>query len=221
MPGMAIRTRSDHEATRLARWILSDVGRELRLARISAGIRQVDVARSLGTSAARISRVENGRLARLHLTVLSRHAAAVGLKPSLRLYPAGRRLLDRPQIELLARLRTRLHPDWTWETEVPMPRAEDLRSGDCRIAIPGCAILVEAYTRLADWQAQTAAAARKKRDLGADRLILLLAATHANRAAAAEAGPVAVDGTFPLRTKATLAALGEGRDPGGDAIVFL
>ncbi len=152
---------------------------------------------------------------------LCRHAAAVGLRPSVKLYPAGRRLLDRPQIELLARFRRRLDPDWTWETEVPMPRSEDLRSGDCRIGVPGCSILVEAYTLLSDWQSQTAAAARKKRDLGADRLIILLAATHANRAAAAEAAAIAIDGSFPLRTKACLAALAEGRDPGGDAIVFL
>jgi transcriptional regulator with XRE-family HTH domain len=218
---MAVRNRFDHEAARLARWIIADVGRELRLARISAGRRQVDVARSLGTSASRISRVENGRMARLHLTGLSRHAAAVGLKASVKLYPAGRRLLDRPQIELLARFRQRLHPSWSWETEVPMPRPEDLRSGDCRIAVPRCTILVEAYTRLADWQAQSAAAARKKRDLGTDRLILLLAATHANRAAAAEARPVYAGGSFPLGTKATLAALGEGRDPGADSVVFL
>lgn len=218
---MAIRTRSDHEAARLGRWILADLGRELRLARRSAGLRQVDVAKAIGTSTSRISRVENGRIARFNVMALCRHAAAVGLRPSVKLYPAGRRLLDRPQIELLARFRKRLHPDWTWETEVPMPRPEDLRSGDCRISVPGCSVLVEAYTRLSDWQSQTAAAARKKRDLGADRLIILLAATHANRAAAAEASAIAVDGSFPLRTKATLAALAEGRDPGADAIVFI
>ena len=71
-----------------------------------------------------------------------------------------------------------------------MPIISDLRSGDCRITIPGCSVLVEAYTRMSDWQAQSAAAARKKRDLNATRLILLLAATHANRQAAAEAGAI-------------------------------
>ena len=196
------------------------MGRELRLARVAAGLRQVDVARLLGTSKSRICRVEHGRVLTLNLPALSRHAAAVGLKPYVKLFPLGRRLLDKPQLELLARFRQRLHPSWTWETEVPMPLPADLRSGDCRVAIPGCAILVEAHTRFSDYQAQTASAARKKRDLGADRLILLIGATHANRRAIAEAAAIS-DGSFPLHTKAALAALSEGRDPGADAIVLL
>lgn len=217
---VANRSRPQYEATRLARWILVDVGRELRLARHAAGMRQVDVARAIGSSTSQICRVEHGKAPRLTVGALTRHAAAVGLKPWLKLFPLGRRLLDAPQLDLLARFRSRLHPAWTWETEVPMPLASDLRSGDCRIAVPGCSILVEAYTRLSDWQAQSAGAARKKRDMGADRLILLVAATHANRQAAAEAAVVS-DGSFPLRTKAALTALAAGRDPGADAIVFL
>ena len=101
-----------------------------------------------------------------------------------------------------------------------MPQAGDLRSGDCRITLGECAILVEAFTRFSDYQAQTASAARKKRDLAADRLILLLAATHANRRAMAEAAAVA-SGSFPLGTKPVLSALREGCDPGADGIVFL
>lgn len=217
---MATRTRPSYEATRLARWLLTNMGRELRLARITAGMRQADAARLLGTSKSRVCRVEHGQVLTLNLPDLARHAAAVGLKPSLKLYPLGRRLLDKPQLDLLARFRRRLHPSWTWETEIPVPLPGDLRSGDCRIAIPGCSTLVEAYTRFADYQSQTASAARKKRDLGADRLIVLVGATHANRGALAEAAAVA-DGSFPMRTKATLAALNEGRDPGADAIVFL
>lgn len=154
------------------------------------------------------------------LVDLARHAAAVGLKPYLKLFPLGRRLLDRPQLDLLGRFRQRLHPTWSWETEVPLPIAGDLRSGDCRIGIPSCTALVEAYTRFSDYQAQTASAARKKRDLGADRLILLLAATHANRRAVAEAAAVS-DGSFPLRTRVVIAALTAGQDPGADGIVFL
>jgi hypothetical protein len=164
--------------------------------------------------------VENARLASLSIAAISRHAATVGLKPSLKLYPIGRRLLDGPQLDLLKRLRARIHRAWKWETEVPIPIPGDLRSGDCRLTLPGCTILVEAHTRLSDWQAQSASAARKKRDLEANRLILLIAATHANRRAVAEAAPVAA-GSFPLTTKATMAALADGRDPGGDGIVFV
>ena len=217
---MANRTRPIYEASRLARWQLAEIGRELRVARLSAGMRQVDVARLLGTSTSRICRVEHGQVKTLQLSALARHAAAVGLKPSVKLYPLGRRPLDRPQLELLGRFKRRLHPAWSWETEVAMPIAGDLRSGDCRIGIPRCSILVEAYTRLSDYQGQTASAERKKRDLGADRLILLIGASHANRRSMAAASSVAA-GSFPLATKATLEALSAGRDPGADAIVFL
>jgi transcriptional regulator with XRE-family HTH domain len=217
---MANRTRASYEAARHARWLLHEIGREVRLARIGAGLRQVDVARRTGSSKSGICRVEHGAVASLSISSLATHAAAVGLRPSVRLFPLGRRLLDGPQLELLARFRARIHPAWSWSTEVPMPIAADLRSGDCRIVVPGCAILVEAFTRLADYQAQTAAAARKKRDLGADRLVLLVAATHANRRAVADAAGV-VDGSFPLRTRATMAALAAGRDPGADALVLL
>lgn len=217
---MANRTRPAYEASRQGRWILLDIGRELRLARVSGGLRQRDIAEGLGMSKGRVCRIEQGRVRTLNLPELARLAAAVGLKPYVRLFPLGRRLLDAPQLALLGRLRTRLHPSWTWATEVPMPIAGDLRSADCVIAIPDSRVLIEAYTRFADYQAQTARAAQKKRDLGADRLVLLLAATHANRSAAREARAVAA-GSFPLGTRATLTALADGLDPGGDAIVFL
>jgi transcriptional regulator with XRE-family HTH domain len=217
---MATRSRPLYEATRLARWLRADMGRELRLARRTSDMRQRDVARIIGTSSSRVCRVEHGRIATLNLEDLARHAAAVGLKPYVKLFPLGRRLLDKPQIELLGRLRGRLHPTWSWATEVPIPREGDLRSCDCIIGIRDCTVLVEAFTRFADYQAQTASAARKKRDVGADRLILLVSATHANRKAVTEAAVVAA-GSFSLSTKAVLRALSEGRDPATDAIVFL
>lgn len=214
------RNRPEYEVARLARWILIEAGREIRLARHSAGMRQSDLGRRVGMSKSHISRVEHGRVPSISIPRLARIAAAVGLKPYLKLHLLGRRLLDRPQLELLRRFRQRLHAMWSWETEVPMPMTGDLRSGDCRIRTPGCSVLVEAITRLSDWQAQSAAAARKKRDLRCDRLILLVAATHANRRALAEAAPV-LDGSFPMGTRATLSALADGRDPGADAIVLL
>lgn len=101
-----------------------------------------------------------------------------------------------------------------------MPDARDLRAADCRITVSACAIVVEAITRFADAQAQTRAAQRKRRDLGADRLILLLADTTANRRALRDAGP-AFQAAFPISPRAALRALGEARDPGSDAIVLL
>jgi hypothetical protein len=128
--------------------------------------------------------------------------------------------MDAPQLALLNRFRARIAAIWRWEQEVPVPIEGDLRAVDARITAGGSTIVIEAITRLADVQAQTRAAQLKRRDIGAQRLILLLAATAANRRAVREAGP-ALAGAFPITTRATLDALAAGRDPGGDALLFL
>ena len=196
------------------------MGRELRLARITAGRTQSEIAALLGTSESRLSAIERGRCPSATLLHLSRHAATVGLRLHVGAYPGGRRLLDAPQLALLNRFRARIAPAWRWEQEVPIPIEGDLRAADARITTPGCAIVVEAITRLADVQAQLRAAQLKRRDLSAQRLILLLAATGANRRAQREAGPV-LPGALPIATRAALDALEAGRDPGGDALVLL
>ena len=85
---------------------------------------------------------------------------------------------------------------------------------------PGCTIACELWTRLADWQAQSRAALLKQRDLGADRLVIVLRASRANRAALREAGDGARH-SFPIGTRAWLESLAAGRDPGGNGLVVL
>src|SRR6187402_2315071 len=133
---MATRANPIHDAERLTRWQLAEIGRELRVARITGGRTQRTIARSVGTSTARISLLERGLVTTVTVRQLGRVAAATGLKLYLRAYPAGRRLLDAPQLALLARLKGRAHPSWRWETEVPMPISGDLRAADARAALP-------------------------------------------------------------------------------------
>jgi transcriptional regulator with XRE-family HTH domain len=215
-----VRTNPLHEASIQATRILHYLGRELRLARISAGISQAELARRLDTSQARISRSERAKNVRASLEELMRHAAAVGLRLWVRVYPATRRLLDQPQLQLLQRFRERIAAAFAWELEVPVPIPGDLRAGDARITIGELTILVEAITRLADVQAQSRAAQLKRRDLAARRLILLVSATETNRRALRAAGP-AFSEAFPIRTAAAMRALAKGQDPGADAIVML
>jgi hypothetical protein len=118
------------------------------------------------------------------------------------------------------RLRVRSHERIRWQTEVPIPIAGDLRAADAMALIGECSIVFELYTRLVDVQAQTRAAHLKKRDLTATRLVLVVAATSANRRAIREAGPTLTD-SFPMGTRAVLRALSRGDDPGGDGIVLL
>jgi hypothetical protein len=78
---------------------------------------------------------------------------------------------------------------------------------------------VEAISRLRDVQAQVRAARLKQKDAQIQRLVLLIAARHANRRALAAAGPMRAD--LALTTRDALTALGAGRDPGDDAIVLI
>lgn len=217
---MANRTSPIREARFVATSILRDLGRELRLARILAGATQSQVGRHIGRSASYVSRVERGRIVGAKLPMLVAHAAAVGLKPWVRLFPARTRPMDAPQLDVFARLRARISPAWRVELEVPVAIPGDLRAADVILSAPGCRILVEIITRLADFQAQVRAARLKHRDLRTDRLIVVVAATTTNRRVLREIGPAANE-AFPLATRPALEALAAGRDPGADAIVLL
>ena len=217
---MANRQSAQREAGRFGDWMLHESGRELRVARIVAGKRQADVAELLGTTISHVSRVEHGLIKGLGIPALTKHAAAVGLKPWLKFFPAISRPLDRAQLALLAQFRERLGPRWHVVVEATMPIAGDLRAADALISIEGCRCMVEIITRLADFQGQLRAARIKLRDLGADRLIFVVYGTTTNRRAIRDMGTALTD-AFPVGTKVALARLGAGLDPGGDALILL
>ena len=217
---MPNRLSIQREAIRFADWLLREIGREVRVARIIAGMRQADVASVIGTSIAHVSRVEHGLIKGIGIPALSRHAAAVGLKPYVKFYPVIGRPLDRPQLAVFARFRERLSDAWQVDVEAPMPIPGDLRAADALVSIPGCRCLVEVITRLADFQAQLRAARIKQRDLGADRLVFVVAGSTTNRRAIRAVG-AALSDAFPLTTKAALLRLGRGVDPGADALIVM
>jgi transcriptional regulator with XRE-family HTH domain len=195
------------------------MGRELRVARLLAGKTQLQVGRAAGTSNAQVSRIEHARVSNVSFRQLVRIGGAIGLRIWMRAYPGGRRLMDAPQIALLGRL-TAASRGWKWQTEVTMPKQGDLRAADAVASNGICTVMVEAITKLVDFQAQSRSGLAKKRDLGADRVILLIADTRANRLALREAGDIAA-GSFPLGTAEVLPAMEAGEDPGGDGIVLL
>ena len=100
-----------------------------------------------------------------------------------------------------------------------MPDPGDLRAWDELLRGP-VTIGVEAETRPTDLQALQRAIAAKRRDSGVDRVVLVLAGTARNRAVV-RAHVGLLRQSFPLDTRAALAALGEGRDPGADGLVLL
>jgi transcriptional regulator with XRE-family HTH domain len=217
---MANRTSPLRDAAQFADWLLRDVGREFRVARLASGKTQRQLAATLGVHHSHVSRVEHGHIRHIGLPQLSRHAAALGLKPWLRFFPVASRPLDEAQLRLWAALRERLHPSWQITLEAPMPQPGDLRAADVLLTTPTLRCMIELITRLADLSGQTRSARLKLRDIRADRLILVVAANETNRRALRAGGPAVTD-TFPVGTREALERLAQGHDPGGDALILL
>jgi transcriptional regulator with XRE-family HTH domain len=198
------------------------VGAELRTARLGHDVPQALVAAVIGVSQSYYSRVERGTAHGVTIEHLSLAFQAVGHDLSIKAYPSGRPVRDKPQLDLLARLHGQLPSIATWKVEVPLRIPGDLRAWDAVIGIARIRIRigVEAETRLRDVQAVERRVALKKRDDGVDRVILLVAATRSNRAVI-QAYARELEAAFPVTSADALAALREGRDPGGDAIILL
>jgi len=144
----------------------------------------------------------------------------VGLKLVVKLYPLGGGIRDAAQAHYVAAFVARVGRLWRVMLEAPIPIQGDLRALDILLTSERARIAVEVITRLADLQAQVRAAQLKARDIGATRMVLVIAGTHANRRALASARPTLVP-AFDLDSRRLLADLAAGRDPGRDGIVVL
>ena len=217
---MATRVRTLDEARRIWQRLALELGDELRTGRHVLGVTQKQVGAAIGVSASEISRRELGRSGRFTGEKMAIHAAAVGLKLSIKLYPVGGGIRDAAQARYVAAFVARVGRPWKVTLEAPIPLPADLRAVDVLLSSERGRIAVEVITRLTDIQAQVRAAQLKARDIGATRLILVIAGTHANRRALAAARPT-LTGAFDLDARHLLTELGAGRDPGRDGIVLL
>jgi transcriptional regulator with XRE-family HTH domain len=197
-----------------------EIGDQLRTGRHVLGLTQTHVAGSLRISQSEVSRRERGRSTSLAGRELTRHAAAVGLRLSIKLWPVGGGVRDAAQARYVAAFVARVGRPWRVILEAPIPIAGDLRAVDVVLKSPTLLIAVEVITRLADVQAQIRAARLKARDIGAGRLILVVAGTHANRAALGTVRASLVE-SFDTDTRRMLGELAAGRDPGRDGVVIL
>ncbi len=146
---MATAERTRDRGHRQAQRLLGELGTELRDARLGAGISQRHVATVAGLSQATVSRVENARSMATPIDDLASHCAALGLWPSVKVYPDGPAVRDAGQLRLLQRLRALVYPRFRWQSEVPIGRCGDLRAWDVRLDGPG-SIGIDDETRLHD-----------------------------------------------------------------------
>jgi transcriptional regulator with XRE-family HTH domain len=196
----------------------TDIGDELRTARILSGVTQRQVGMAIGTSNSEISRRELGKSRRLTGEKLAVHASAVGLKLWIKLYPLGGGIRDEAQAKYVGAFLRRIGRAWRVTLEAPVPIAGDLRAVDVLLENGDRRLAVEVVTRIGDLQAQTRAAQTKARDIGASRLVVVVADTHANARALATHARTLVS-SFDLDTRRVLRALASGKDPGRDAII--
>jgi transcriptional regulator with XRE-family HTH domain len=198
----------------------TDIGREIRDARLAGGISLRTAAAAVGMSHAQLGRIERAELPSVPVDQLSRACAAVGLRFSGRAYPDGDPVRDRAQLGLIARFRARLPPDIRVRTEVPLPIDRDLRAWDLVLDVKPEPVAVEAETRLRDLQSLERRIQLKQRDGGIASVVLLVNDTPANRRVL-DLHRSDLRATFPLTGREVLAALDRRKTPGGNGLVAM
>lgn len=217
---MNLRGRRFDEARHAWARSSARIGDELRTGRHILGLTLRELSAVIGVSKSEISRRELGKSRRLTGEKLAIHAAALGLRLSITLWPIGGGVRNSAQARYIAAFVARAGRRWRVTLEAPVPLPGDLRAADVLLRFDAMRIVVEVITKLADLQAQVRAAQAKARDLGATRLVLVVAATHANRSVLAATRGTLQD-AFDLDSRRVMAELAAGRDPGRDAIVLL
>jgi transcriptional regulator with XRE-family HTH domain len=194
------------------------IASDVRLARVGSGLSLRDVATAAVVDHAQLWRFER-RLVDLPFSDLAAICQVLGMDLSLRAYPAGDPLRDVAHARLLERLRSRLHPELGWTTEVPLPGDRDLRAWDAMIRGSGWRLPVEAETVVTDVQALERKLALKVRDGGVTHVLLAVADTRRNRRSLASAP--ASFASLPLRSGQVLRHLRAGTDPGASGLVIV
>ena len=220
---MAVRRRRVDIGAERGRDLVALTGRELKAARLNAGLSQEEVAAAAGISRSQYGRIELGLSPGLSIALAARLAAVLGLQASLRYFPNADPIRDAAQRALLERLRVRCHPSLRWRTEVPLPSPGDLRAWDAIVDgftprhVRGG---IEAETQPVDVQALERKLALKERDGAVDWMILLLADTRHNRAFLRGPG-AALLARFPLDGRRAIELLGAGVSLGANAVLLL
>ncbi len=195
------------------------IGRELRHRRRTLGISQAKLGSATGLSQAEIARIEAGAAPWLSVTNASSLLATLGLRLWAKVYSSGPPVRDAGHLRLLAEFEARLHPRIECRREWPIPDDRDGRALDLLLTGLPMPVGVEAETVLTDLQELERELNRKQVDTGLERLILLARGSRRNREIVR--GAHALRRAFPRSTRATLAALAAGRDPGANGIVLL
>jgi transcriptional regulator with XRE-family HTH domain len=199
-------------------------GRELRIARATAGLTQRQLGRLAGVTQQAVSLAEAG-VAEVTLATRCRMAAACGTELGWRLYPTATvRLRDSGQLGIAQAIVAAAHPTWRPRFEVPVA-AGDLRAADLMLASAEEVVHVEIERFLVDAQAQIRAAQLKRaafaeRDARPVRLVLAFPDSRSSRTQIASIRGI-LEAAFPTPSRRTWARLRAGTPIGADGLLLV
>lgn len=199
--------------------VVHTIAREIRTLRMAANLSQAQLSAAAGISRTYLCRLELGQVPSVDLRVACILFALLGQRLTVKGWQVGEPVRDVGQLKLLDRFDDRVPPIWRRTRESVMPIHGDLRAWDERLDGPA-SIGVEAETRPGDLQAVERSMSAKKRDSRVQRMMLLISATARNTALVRRHLP-SLRQVFPLDTRTFMAAIRDGRDPGGDGLVVL
>jgi len=206
--------------TQLAGWY----GRELRIARATAGLSQAQLARLAAVSQQEASKAERGATD-VSLDARCRLAAACGHELGWRLYPVSSvRLRDSGQLGLAQAITAQAHPSWQARLEAPVA-AGDPRAADLLLIGPAQIIHIEIERALVDLQAQLRSAHLKREAMSVqqERPVRLVIAVPDSRTARARLAPHGelLARTLPQPSRTIWQAIRSGEPLEADGILFV
>jgi transcriptional regulator with XRE-family HTH domain len=217
--------RVDRVSHEKARRIGERFGSEVRIARVSAGLTQRDLAARAGLTQAFVSQIERG-LALPGIDSMVRVARVLGMILSLRLFPGdGLKLRDSGQLDVADTIRSQAHASVRVRLEEPIAYGNDRRAADMVLETPIELVMLEIERGLADFQAQYRAAQLKRATLSERlgrtvRLVIAVPDTRRNRELLRQHEAL-IRTALPVSSRQIWAAIRTGQPIGGDGLLWV
>jgi transcriptional regulator with XRE-family HTH domain len=198
--------------------------RELREARLVAGLSQSALAREIGLDPSTMWRLEAGLLPDISVVRMSEIASVLGYEVSVGLHPIGDPVRDKGQLACGRRFGGILSDRWRVTDETLLPGAAEQRAWDkllrLVVASPPYLVGVDIDRRVWDVQAIVRRTRARERDGQVDHILLVLADTAHNRRVADELRR-ALGSDYAASPRRIMAALRRGERLVGSGVVLV
>lgn len=207
-----------------ARELAQRFGRELRIARVTSGLTQRQLALRAGVSQSAVAQAEAGNTG-LSLEIPCRLASAAGHELSLKLFPVSSvPLRDSGQLGIAMAISAAADSSWRCRFEVPIGPGPG-QAADVVLDRADEVLMIEIERGIADFQAQWRAAQLKRTSLASResrpaRLVLAVPDTHTMRDRLNENSEL-TRRVLPMGSRAIWRALRQGLTLGGDGLLLV